>query len=190
MTWPVELRGVTESVVTTAMQDDAWNVAALGLHAGDPVTARTWGDTRTRRNFARTGTGYIQFVHDPVVFVNAALGIREVEQPILEKAAAWVEVSVQKVDSGSSNGTSWIDWTLDPIQATVRDESIPTINRGFNAVIEATVAASRLDVPTYDSATLERRLEYFASVARHCGGEREQAAFDRLESLVDAEGWV
>jgi len=46
--WPVELRGVTESLVTTLGPNDRWNVAVPGLHApddaADPVKARTWGN--------------------------------------------------------------------------------------------------------------------------------------------------
>jgi len=57
--WPVALRGVTESIVTTLGPNDRWNVAALGLHApddpSDPVTARTYGRTRTWRNFTERG---------------------------------------------------------------------------------------------------------------------------------------
>jgi len=54
--WPVDLAGVTESVVTTLGPNDQWNLAALGLHAPDgdgPVTATTWGRTRTWRNRPR-----------------------------------------------------------------------------------------------------------------------------------------
>ncbi|MFC6737614.1 DUF447 domain-containing protein, partial [Halolamina salina] len=36
--WPVPLRGVTESVIATMGPNGLWNLAALGLHAGDPVT--------------------------------------------------------------------------------------------------------------------------------------------------------
>ena len=75
--WPVDLDGVTESVVATRGPEGAWNFAALGLHAGDPVTARTWGRTRTRRNFEREGSGIVQFVHDPVVFTECALSVLE-----------------------------------------------------------------------------------------------------------------
>ena len=64
--WPVALSGVTESVVTTLGPNGLWNAAPLGLHTGDPVTARTWGNTRTRRNFHRQGEGYVQFVDDPL----------------------------------------------------------------------------------------------------------------------------
>lgn len=182
--WPCDLRGVTESVVTTHGPNGRWNVAALGLHAGDPVTARTWGRTRTRRNFEREGGGYVQFVDDPVAFVDAALSIWEVDEPVIDAAAAWAHVSVERVDAGNDD-TEWVEWALRPVESAVERTVVPTIDRGFNAVIEATVWASRLDVPAYDRAELERRLASLEGVVSACGGERERAAWDRLEACVD-----
>ena len=183
--WPVELEGITEALVTTEMAADQWNVAALGLHAGDPVTARTWGRTRTRRNFDRQGTGVVQFVDDPVAFAEAALAVWEVADPVLEEAAAWVRVSVTSLATGTAGGTGWEDWALSPTEARVRDRTVPRIDRGFNAVVEATVAASRLDVPAYDDAPLRERLAYFEGVVDRCGGTRDREAMDRIRDLVE-----
>ena len=187
--WPVDLTGVTESVVTTLGPNGKWNVAALGLHAGDPVTATTFGNTRTRRNFHRRSEGYVQFTRDPVVFVDAALAIREEVDPVLDAADAWVEVTVEQVAVDESDGTRQETWELTPVDAGVDRETVPTIDRGVAAVVEATVAASRLDVDAYDAAELRSRLAYFEEVARTCGGSREREAFDRLRDLVDADDW-
>ncbi|WP_135822734.1 DUF447 domain-containing protein [Halostella litorea] len=184
--WPVDLDGVTESVVTTLGPNGRWNAAALGLHAGDPVTATTWGNTRTRRNFDRQGGGYVQFTRDPVLFVEAALSIRETADPVLDAADAWVEVAAERVGAGEDGGTRWERWELRPLDAGVEREAVPTTNRGYYAVVEATVAASRLDVDSYDTAALRDRLAYFEEVVGTCGGERERAAFDRLNELA---GW-
>lgn len=185
--WPVALRGVTESVVTTPGPDGRWNAAALGLHAGDPVTARTWGRTRTRRNFEREGRGVVQFVDDPVLFAEAALGVVERDGSILDAAAAWVAVDVERVETGTDGGTERVTWRLDPADGEVVRESVPTINRGFNAVVGATVAASRLGVPTYDEATLRDRLDFLASVVDACGGDSERQAMARVEALADLD---
>ncbi|MCU4799665.1 DUF447 family protein [Halobacteria archaeon HArc-gm2] len=189
--WPVELRGVTESVVTTLGPNERWNVAALGLHAPDggagSVTARTWGRTRTWRNFRERGEGYVQFVADPVDFVEAAMTVREEDDPVLASADAWARVDVSRRDEGTDGETQWVEWELRPIESAIEREIVPTINRGFNAVIEATVAASRLDVPTYDTAALLERLAHLESVVETCGGEREEAAFAVLTDHVDAE---
>jgi len=186
--WPLDLRGITESVVATRGPGGRWNVAALGLHAGDPVTGRTWGRTRTRRNFEREGRGHVGFVRDPVLFTEAALGVVERANPALPEADARVEVAVEAIDRGESGGTEWVEWTLDPVESVVERRVVPATNRGYGAAIEATVAASRLGVGAYDRAALLDRLDYFADVARRCGGDRERAAIERLANLTD--GWA
>ncbi|MFB6120957.1 MAG: DUF447 domain-containing protein [Halobacteriaceae archaeon] len=183
--WPVALRGVTETVTTTRGPDGAWNAAALGVHAGDPATAKTWGGTRTRRNFERESGGYVQFVRDPVLFAEAALGVREVSEPILDAADAWAQVEVARVDSGVTDGTEWVEWALSPAESAVEKRTVPTTNRGYGAVVEATVAASRLGVAGYDDARLRARLDYFDGVVRRCGGARERTAIDRVAALSD-----
>ena len=187
-TWPVEFErgGIIEAIVTTREPTGTWNVAALGLHAGDPVTSRTWGDTRTRRNFEREGAGYVQFTRDPVDFVEAALSIREESDPILDSADAWVQTAVERIDTGVDEGTRWRAWTHEPIEVGVDRRVVPTTNRGYYAVIEATVAASRLDVDAYEEPVLRDRLVYLESIVERCGGSRTLEAFDRLRVL---SGW-
>ena len=193
--WPVSLDGVVESVVTTLGPNDRWNVAALGLHAPDggldagastPAEAVTWGNTRTRRNFHRRGEGVVQFVSDPRDFVDAALTIREESTPVLDSADAWVRVSVEQLDAGEEGGTQWERWRLTPEEGSVRATRPFTIDRAFAAVVDATVAASRLDVPDYDTDRLLDRLAYDASVVDRCGGRRAREAFATLERET---GW-
>jgi hypothetical protein len=184
--WPASLSGVTESVVATRGPNGRWNHAALGLHAGDPVTAVTWGDTRTRKNFERERGGVVQFTVDPRDFVDAALSIRESSEPVLESADAWTRVDAERIERGSEDGTRTETWALRPRESTVRHERVPTINRGFGAVVDATVAASRLDVPAYDEATLLDRLAYYDDVVGRCGGPRDREAFARIDEYV---GW-
>lgn len=189
VSWPVTLGGVTESVVTTLGPNERWNVAALGLHAeadaADPVRARTWGRTRTWRNFTERGEGYVQFTRDPVDFTDAALAVREESEPVLDSADAWVRVGVERVDEGVEGGTEWVDWHLHPEGSAIEREVVPTTDRGYSAVVEATVAASRLDVEAYDTDTLREQLDYFVAVIERCGGPREQAALARLRELVE-----
>jgi len=186
--WPVDLRGVTESIVTTLGPNDRWNVAALGVHApgaADQITARTWGRTRTWRNFTERGEGYVQFTTDPVDFAEAAMTIREEDEPVLASADAWVRVEVEERASGTDGGTQWVEWALRPVESAVERQSVPTTNRAYYAVVEATVAASRLDVPAYDTETLLDRVDYFEDVVERCGSERDRAAFAIVRRHVD-----
>ncbi|MFC4407398.1 DUF447 domain-containing protein [Haloarchaeobius iranensis] len=183
--WPLALRGVTESVVATEGPNGRWNLAALGLHAGDPVTARTWGRTRTRLNFDRRGGGVVQFTRDPVDFTRAALDVYERQEPVLDSARAWARVEAERVTTGDDGSTEWADWRLHPVESAVESRSVEPVNRAFGAVVEATVAASRLDVPSYDETTLRQRLSYFEAVVERCGGKREREAMALIGSLTD-----
>ena len=187
--WPVDLRGITETIVTTRGPRDRWNVAALGVHAppsaDESATARTWGETRTRRNFDRRGGGYVQFSTDPVDFATAALTVDERDEPVLDSAAAWARAEVTPVDRGTDEGTAWVEWELEPVETAVEGRVVPTTNRGYAAVVEATVAASRLDVPAYDRAELTARLSHLEDVVDTCGSPTEQRAFDVVRNAVD-----
>jgi hypothetical protein len=185
--WPVALRGITESIVTTLGPNERWNVAALGLHADTEqgVTARTWGRTRTWRNFVERGEGYVQFTRDPELFVDAALTIHEVDDPVLSSADAWVKVETEKREQGEDGGTQWVEWALSPVDQQVDQRVVPTFNRGYAAVIEATVHASRLDVDAYDTETLRRRIEYCESVVKRCGGASERRAIETVIDIVE-----
>ncbi|MFB6309890.1 MAG: DUF447 domain-containing protein [Salinirussus sp.] len=186
--WPVSLRGVTESIITTPGPDGRWNVAALGLNAptnGDSPTARTWGETRTKRNLTEHGRGYVQFARDPVAFTQAALTVREEPTPILACADAWVRVEASVIDRGDSQGTTWIDWELAAVESGVERRVVPTTNRGYAAVVEATVAASRLDVEAFADAPLRDRLDRLRAVVDRCGGPDERAAFALISSVTD-----
>jgi hypothetical protein len=193
--WPVALDGVTESVVTTLGPNDLWNVAALGLRAPEgglaadateTVEAVTWGNTRTRRNFHRQGGGVVQFVADPRTFVDAALTIREESEPVVDSADAWIRVAAESVETGTEGDTEWERWRLRPGDGAVRRRRPFTINRGLYAVVDATVAASRLDVPDYDTGRLLDRLAYFAETVETCGGDAAREAFERIDRET---GW-
>jgi len=194
--WPADVHGVTESVVTTLGPNDRWNVAALGLHepggdeggSSDTVTARTWGRTRTWRNFRERGEGYVQFTTDPVDFTEAAMTIREEEEPVLASADAWARVAVTERASETEGGTQWVEWGLEPVETAVEHRRVPTTNRAYYAIVEATVAASRLDVDAYDTDELLDRLAYFEDVVERCGGAREREAFAIVREETD-ERW-
>jgi hypothetical protein len=127
----------------------------------------------------------VQFPRDPVTFVDAALGILEREGPVLDCADAWVEVAVERLGSGEEGGTEWVDWALEPERVGLDSEGVRAIRRGFNAVIEATVWASRLGVTGYDDAELRERLAFLESVVDSAGDDRDRRAFGRIADHVD-----
>ena len=101
-----------------------------------------------------------------------------------------VHAALQRALSGvtlpSEDYTTIRTWALDPVESEVVRERVPTVNRGFGAVVDATVAASRLDVSGFETAELLDRLRYFAAVVERCGGPAEREAFARID---EATGW-
>lgn len=184
--WPFASDGIVETVTTTPQPDGTWNVAALGLTDVSEGTAqaRTWGRTRTRKNFEREGRGYVHVHTDPVVFARAALERWTREEPVLPEAAAWAKVETSDTEQGTTNGTNWRDWTLRPLATDILRRQVPCPSRGFPAVIEMTVAASRLGHPAYHDDQLLDRLDAYSATAIRCGGPREREAVDRIESLT------
>jgi hypothetical protein len=196
--WPTRLSGVTETVVATEGPNGRWNHAALGISppddvsaplesgAGSSVVARTFGRTRTRRNFAAGREAYVQFTTDPLDFVEAALGVYETDAPILCSSDAWTLVEVTERDRTAEWNTEIVEWSLRPIETGIRNRSVPTVHRGRAAVFEATVPASRLGIEGYDDGELLTRLESLGAVVDAAGDERAAIAFERIDELV---GW-
>ncbi len=189
--WPTATAGVLETVTATGQPGGCWNHAALGIQGIEgrdeeraPVRARTWGNTRTRRNLEAGGDAYVQFLRDPVLFVEAALGIVEREEPVLDAADAWVHVRPERVGTGREGETSWVDWQLSPVESCVRRREVPRTARGYAAIVEMSVAASRLSVSSYDRDELDARLAYFDDVVERCGTPEDLTARDRIEALT------
>lgn len=196
--WPARMSGVTETIVATMGPNGRWNQAALGISPGDgvpeidearseePVVARTYGRTRTRRNFEADRPAYVQFTTDPLDFVEAALGVYETENPIVSSAGSWTRADVSEVDRTDDSGTEIVEWSLRPIESGIQERSVPTLQRGRAAVIEATVPASRLGIDGYDDEALLDRLKSLADVVETASDERTMVAFERIDELV---GW-
>ncbi len=189
--WPRAFDGIIESVIATEEPDGQWNLAALGLHApedhqpSDPLSARTWGNTRTRGNLDRGSAAHVQLVDDPVDFVSAALDRWEREEPVLPSAAASTTITAQRRESGTERGVSWVDWELRPQRSRIYRQVVPALSRGSVAVVEMTIAASRLGVPGYDADVLFDRLDEYARIALRCGGSRERRAVRRVADVSD-----
>lgn len=168
----------------------------------DTATARTW-PSQTRRHLEATGRAYVQFVTDPVAFVAGALDEYRTAAPILETAWAWTAVTatpIRGANTGTDSGTDHMatpgedpetdsptDWALTPEESGRCDQTVPVINRGQAAVIEACVAASRLSVPAYDETDCWEQIDRMESRVQRCGGPRERQAMAYLRALLPTE---
>ena len=181
--WPSEIEGIVEVIVTTCDASKYWNVALLGLHGGEIVTARTWGRTRTRENFSKGRDAYVHFVRDSVLFAEAALCIKEQKGPHIEGSYAWAEVEAISTGMGKEKGVEWEDWNINIRESQIVKKEVPILNRWHNAIIEATVIASRLRISQNREKDLQN-IESLLKIAEKCGNVRDCEAKVLVERLV------
>tara|TARA_B100001013_G_C24548899_1_gene417813 strand:- start:313 stop:906 length:594 start_codon:yes stop_codon:yes gene_type:complete len=181
--WPFEIGGIVEVIVTTFNRSTCWNVALLGLHGGETVTARTWGKTRTRENFSKGEDAYIHFVRDAVLFAEAALCIKEQKSPHVDGSYAWVKIETNSIGVGMARGTEWEDWDINIRESKILKREVPVVNRGYNAIVEATVIASRLRISKNREKDLQN-IENLLKIVEKCGNMRDREAKGLVEKLV------
>ncbi len=72
---------------------------------------------------------------------------------------------------------------LTPLREEVLVRSIRPVNRGFNAIIEAAVHATRYIMNR--DPKLEWLIRHHLALARKCGGEREKEAIVLLKKILE-----
>ncbi len=123
-------------------------------------------------------------VDDPVLFVKSALSDVEPENfefidgfPVLKHTQAWIffDCICKK-----RKNISVVD--ISPIRAKIIKRKINPVNRGFNAVIEALIQATRY-VGLKDKKYLEK-IEYYNTIVQKCGCARDKEAMRLLYELI------
>lgn len=177
--------GINEIIATTEDEMGAPNAAPMGLiKEGDRLSIRLFAGSHTRENILAKRKFVANVSHDPMLFVETALGdipedmfvLRDGELT-LRNAEAWALFKCEPKD---------LDIAL-PEAEFVRGEVLRrhfrAVNRGVNLVVEAAVAATRY-VALRSDLYLEEIFRIRRIVGR-CGGPREIEAMDRLEELIE-----
>ncbi len=176
--------GISEVIATT--QGERANAAPMGVVNRDFLYIKMYKGSHTFVNVKQNGRLAANLVLDPQLYVKAAFDdlasscfYYNNDTPVLTAAFAWIEYACSVSDE-SEQKTAIV--RLHHIRSKVIDRPIVPINRGFNAVIEATVHATRyyaLHEPKY----LEL-IDYCGSIVKRCGGQREVQAFKLLQTYL------
>lgn len=183
--------GISETIVTT-MQGWSPNAAPIGIiRKGDRVFIRLFKGSITYFNVHSEGALVANVVNDPVIFVRSTfsnlkesdfsfVSVSGREFPVLKDALSWVvfECNNMKMSHGA------LVAELLPIHAHINRSPVQAPNRGFNAVIEAAVHATRYQL-SHDEKYLKLIRAYSAIVSK-CGGEREKIAINMLNDFLKA----
>jgi len=177
--------GINEVIGTTHL-----NAAPMGIILrGGRHTLALFKRSHTAANIVGDGWFVANLIHDPVIYVESAFGdlpddaftteiIDGTPMHRLAAAEAWVAFRAEVIGE-SSEAYSIL---LTPIKEEVLVRSIRPVNRGFNAIIEAAVHATRY-IMNHDPE-LEWLIRHHLALARKCGGEREKEAAGMVERFI------
>jgi uncharacterized protein len=183
--------GISETIVSTGLEQP--NAAPIGiiLKGGRPFV-RLFKGSHTWANVLKEKYLVANIVYDSLLFVRSTFfdlepsefdytPVRGLSFPILKEAATWVIFECINV----KNNDQALVTDLVPIEAGFNEDNrkdLPVPNRGFNAVLEATVHATRYQL-TGEEKYLEL-IRHYETLASKCGGEKEKKAMKLLYEVL------
>jgi hypothetical protein len=191
--------GISEVIVTTKSAAGKPNAAPIGIISTvDDDGARAhqvklYRGSQTLANVLETGTLAANVTTDAVLFVQTAFETLPAEYftefagfPVLREAASWIIFTSELIEEREE----YLRFHLCSQAGKINRKEVKAINRGLNAVIEATILATRLEMATneLEREELRKELEWYATIVAKCGGLREQQALTVLREKFFKEG--
>jgi len=182
--------GITEVIATTRSDSGVPNAAPIGIirdGGRNRLCVRLFSGSHTRENAIASSEIVANITCDPVLYVESTFGDLDASAfdfpdgmgcPVLKAASAWI---LFEIDRAKGNV-----FELAPMNGIIRATQPFAINRGFNAVIESLVHATRHQL-IGDSKYLDL-IEHYGRIVQVCGGVREKEAIARLEELAGLAG--
>ena len=174
--------GINEIIAVT--KDNAAPIGII-LRDGQCPKMILFKGSKTEENIRKYGWVTANFVSQASLYARFAFHDAETDELTAEgdmqrlrDADAWIGFTAEVVHE--TEQTYLVDLT--PVSETVIHPGIRRVNRGFDAVIDATVHATRYVFN--HSEELRQHILYDFELIRKCGGEDELAAKQILEEAV------
>jgi len=191
--------GINEIIAVTTNPDNTANAAPIGLHKqGNKLQIHLYKN-QTRENIKHTKHLTANITHNPILIVTSALSkldqkeytkieYQQEKYPILENSDAWILFKAEERDNNTTNPTPTIPTTptifiLEPLTNAVNREKSQVINRGSNAVIEASIHATRY-VLNHNQKQLNQ-IKYYNKIVNKCGTPQDNKAMKTLYKLCN-----
>jgi len=196
------VEGISEVIVTTWSAARIPNAAPIGIintiideeacGSKGKHFVKLYKSSQTLLNVLKTRTLAANVTNDPLLFVKSVFGHLNGAYfsvfdglPVLLDADAWIVFTSVPVEEARD----YFSLQLQPRTIKVRvrvgpeQKGVRAINRGLNAVIEATIFATRYDIAVDEREKEEIRkiIRYYAAIAKKCGGRREKEAIRILQ---------
>jgi uncharacterized protein len=177
---------IVETIVSTLDESGAPNFAPMGIvPAQDSITVRPFRNSQTCRNLIANGYGVVNFTDDVLTFVQCGLysavlpsfPAKTIPGAVLKEACSWQEIAVES-QGGSEDRAEF--------QCRVFHKGMQKEFLGFcrarNAVIEATIVATRLDF--LDAGFVNQRMIQYREIVEKTGGAAEKKAFQLIQDFI------
>jgi uncharacterized protein len=177
---------ILETIVSTLDESGAPNFAPMGIElAEDSITVRPFRSTQTCRNMLSSGYGVVNFTDDALAYVQCGLydavlpnfPAQAVPGVVFHNACFWHEVAV--VSRGGSDERA-------ELHCRVLHKGLQKNFLGFcragNAVIEATILASRLSF--FDSDAVNQKMIQYSEIVNKTGGISEKQAIELIQNYI------
>lgn len=177
---------IIETIFSTLDTKGQPNFAPMGVVWGeDAMTVRPFRDTTTYRNLVETRCGVTNVTDNVLSYAHTALSNRRlphfpashIRGVVLEEACLWRELEVVDV-----NGDEQRARISCRVVAEGRLRDFLGFNRGKNAIIEATILATRLHI--HSPAHIHSAIESCDDLVRRTGGEQEREAIQYIQDYI------
>jgi hypothetical protein len=178
--------GISEVIVTTRSASGTFNAAPIGIIATtNEHFVKLYKGSRTLSNVLEANKLAANVTTDAVLFVNAAFDKLDKSHfsslsgfPVLKEANSWILFQAVLAEKS----TEYSIFQLTPFAIQINRKAVKAINRGLNAVIEATIIATRYPIVRYEREKEEilKLMKQYAAIVEKCGGPREKEAMSIL----------
>jgi hypothetical protein len=177
---------IVETIFSTLDQNGKPNFAPMGLVWGDKIViVRPYRDTQTYRNLFSSRYGVANICDDILAYVRCALydailphfPARLGLGVVLNNACSWREM-----EAVAFGGTTERAEIRCRVVFEGRQKNFVGFRRASNAVIEATIIATRLNL--YSQGTLAERMAQYEEIVERTGDDAEKQAFQIVRGYI------
>lgn len=179
--------GISEVIVTTISLQKIPNAAPIGIiRRNNKTFCKVFKNSHTYDNIKATKLLVANIVYDPILFVKSAFtdldsaefkNLPDIKIPILKNANAWILFFCEYKEKSKA---MIVD--LNPLDAKFITHSIRAVNRGFNAVIEATIYGTRYKV--FKNKKCLDWIDFYNKIVIKCGNSKDKKAMEMLYDFI------
>jgi len=184
--------GISEVIVTTRSASGKLNAAPIGIITAINVEKepqyfiKLYKGSQTLSNVLETNTLAANVTDDAVLFVKAAFeNLNETYfsafegMLVLTEANSWIVFTTAL----SEERSEYFLFHVTPKAVKIKRKEVKAINRGLNAVIEATILATRFNITKNgrEKGEMRKQMGRYTAIVKKCGGRREKEAMDILK---------